>query len=292
MHPSDSASCLGVASAAPSANSFSFFLLLYNVAPLHSQTLSLSAHFVFHCPSFLCVCLYSLPGAVEGTLPSFRGGRGWCSIKEKGHLSGVRARTNNSPRPPFPPHSAESLCIKYIVCSPLHSFFFFFPRPSCFRAEVDASSCCAQGCLCVACTWKARYTMHAEANKEKSRGGSSSFKKRSSVLSHSWPAWPTLFLLHLAKFLQVVLFATLACRSADHMECQCTCITISKKVKEQYLRKVPGTHLWCSKFTIMVCLFLRTSFHFHPPQGGCINTIWLPCTSAAARYTCHLSSFL
>lgn len=126
MHPSDSASCLGVASAAPSANSFSFFLLLYNVAPLHSQTLSLSAHFVFHCPSFLCVCLYSLPGAVEGTLPSFRGGRGWCSIKEKGHLSGVRARTNNSPRPPFPPHSAESLCIKYIVCSPLHSFFFFF----------------------------------------------------------------------------------------------------------------------------------------------------------------------
>lgn len=127
MHPSDSASCLGVASAAPSANSFSFFLLLYNVAPLHSQTLSLSAHFVFHCPSFLCVCLYSLPGAVEGTLPSFRGGRGWCSIKEKGHLSGVRARTNNSPRPPFPPHSAESLCIKYIVCSPLHSFFFFSP---------------------------------------------------------------------------------------------------------------------------------------------------------------------
>lgn len=277
MHPSDSASCLGVASAAPSANSFSFFLLLYNVAPLHSQTLSLSAHFVFHCPSFLCVCLYSLPGAVEGTLPSFRGGRGWCSIKEKGHLSGVRARTNNSPRPPFPPHSAESLCIKYIVCSPLHSFFFFFfSRPSCFRAEVDASSCCAQGCLCVACTWKARYTMHAEANKEKSRGGSSSFKKRSECSVSFLACLANTVSLASCKILKVVLFATLACRSADHMECQCTCITISKKVKEQYLRKVPGTHLWCSKFTIMVCLFLRTSFHF--------DTRWMHQHNMAAMY--------
>lgn len=155
MHPSDSASCLGVASAAPSANSFPFFLLLYTVAPLHSQTLSLSAHFVFHsCPSFLCVCLYSLPGAVEGTLPSFRGGRGWCSIKEKGHLRRA-CQDQQQPSPSFSPSFCREFVhkIHFLFPSPL---FFFFSRPSCFCAEVDASSCCAQGCLSAACTWKSK----------------------------------------------------------------------------------------------------------------------------------------
>lgn len=204
--------------------SFSCYILL----PLSTPRLSPSLHILFFIlvPPF-CVCACTVcPGQWKALFLLFEAGEGG-ALSKKRVISGVRARTNNSPRPPFPPHSAESLCIKYIFCSPLHSSFFFPALPVSVRKWTPAVVAHRAVCLRHA-LGKARYTTHAEANKEKSRGGSSSFKKRSSVLSRFWPAWPTLFLLRLAK---VVFFASLAClvgmKTTWNIDAQC--ITISKK---------------------------------------------------------------
>lgn len=137
MQPSnDSAACLGaVASAAPVPISL-YFSVNVIALPVLPDSLSLQ---VFHFLSFLCVCraCTSLPGAVEGLPPTLlRDGRGRCCIKE-GHLSGVRARTNNNPRP-------LSFCREFRAYT--HCLFpspLFFFSSSCFYAEVDASNCCA-----------------------------------------------------------------------------------------------------------------------------------------------------
>lgn len=115
----------------------------------------------------MCLCLSCLYQSARGSgrpPPTLlRDGRGRCCIKE-GHLSGVRARTNNNPRPLS---FCREFVHKHIVCSPS----FCFSLPVCVRKWMPAIV--AHRAVCVR---GMHVKKHAEANKE-SPGGSSSFKK-------------------------------------------------------------------------------------------------------------------
>lgn len=178
--------------------SFSCYIML----PLSTPRLSPSLHILFFIVPPFCVCACTVcPGQWKALFLLFEVGEGGAPSKKR-VISQACVPGPTTALALLFPLILQRVVHKIHCLFPSPLFLFFFPAlPVYVRKWTPAVV--AHRAVCV---WHALGKQDTQCMprqiKKKSRGGSSSFKKRLSVLSHSWPAWPTLFLLHLAKFLK------------------------------------------------------------------------------------------